>query len=358
MPNVLFATNRQRLADTPGGLPNFGDTALPAGPGGLLFATATVTDIAIDSPDAGNIVAISPLNPDSFSDVDLAPVLQSQNDILVFVHGAANSFADAIKRAAYNKSWLGAGALTGASTVFDLIAFTWPGRAYQIADIVGDYDDYRHDQGQAAGAAGAFGAFLRQMEALQHRIGRRRMHLLCHSMGNYLLGGAVEAWFRATPQPGPPIFDEIILAAADEQADTFSRPNGGRLSNLWRLGREITVYFNNDDVAMALSRVVNRSFRLGDDGPPDKADTRFYSPNVYEFVDCTGVNDLIEGFLASPDRSHQYYRQSPTVRTDIIATLADLTPKRLRYDSAANTYGLFPLPVVAQTGGGAESASA
>ncbi|MCW3475187.1 alpha/beta hydrolase [Limobrevibacterium gyesilva] len=355
MPNILFATNRQRLLDSAAGLPDFGDETLPASAGALSCATATVTDITLAAPASGDIVAISPLNQDGFADKDLEPVLRSQNDILVFVHGAANSFTDAIKRAAYNKSWMGAATVPGASSVFDVIAFTWPARPYVLADIIGDYSDYRHDQAQARQSAFHFGLFLRELQALQQRIGTRRLHLLCHSMGNYMLGSAVEAWFAANPQPGPPLFDEIVLAAADESASTFSAPNGGRLSNLWRLGREITVYYNNNDVAMALSHVVNRDFRLGYDGPPDKADTRFYSPNVYEFVDCTGVNDLISGVLDSPDRSHQYYRQSPTVRADIVATLAGQTPTRLRYDANANAYSLFPAPVIVAARGGADA---
>jgi esterase/lipase superfamily enzyme len=352
MPNILFATNRQRLPDSPAGLPSFGDQALPASPGALTCATATVTNIDIAVPSSGDITAISALNQGGFAAVDLAPVLQSQNDILVFVHGCANDFNDAITRAAYNKTWLGQGNVPGYSSICDMIAFTWPARSYVIANIVGDYDDYLHDQAEAGQSAYHFGLFLQQMQALQQRIGNRRMNLLCHSMGNYMLGGAVELLFANNAQPATPLFDEIVLAAADEAADTFSTPNGGRLANLWRLGREITVYYNNDDIAMALSQIVNQDYRLGYDGPPNEADTSFFSTNVYEFVDCTGVNDYISSLIEAPDRSHQYYRQSPTVRTDVIATLAGATPSRLKYDANANVYSLFPPPVVEAAGQG------
>jgi hypothetical protein len=46
--------------------------------------------------------------------------------------------------------------------------------------------------------------------------------------------------------------------------------------------------------------------------------------------------------LEAPDRTHQYYRQSPAVRADIAASLAGLTPTRLKYDARANAYSLFP----------------
>jgi hypothetical protein len=101
------------------------------------------------------------------------------------------------------------------------------------------------------------------------------------------------------------------------------------------------VYFDNDDIAMALSHIANQDFRLGYDGPPNAADTGFFSRNVYEFVDCTGVNDYISTIIDAPDRSHQYYRQSPTVRADILTVFAGAVPVRHAYDAAANTYSLF-----------------
>jgi esterase/lipase superfamily enzyme len=146
-----------------------------------------------------------------------------------------------------------------------------------------------------------------------------------------------------------------VLAAADEIATTFATPNQ-RLGELWRLAREITVYFSNDDVAMKLSHLVNGNIRLGYNGPPNAADTHFFSPNVYEFINCTGVNDYITSFFYEPDRSHQYYRQSPTVRADIVTTLAGATPARPAYDSLANIYALFPpAPLTPTPGSGANA---
>jgi esterase/lipase superfamily enzyme len=167
------------------------------------------------------------------------------------------------------------------------------------------------------------------------------MNLLCHSMGNFMLGGSLPAFLQAS-YTDQPIFDEIVLAAADEPADTFAALNHGRLADLGRLGREVTIYYNNDDVAMGLSHIVNKDYRLGYDGPPNEADTGFFSPAVYEFVDCTGVNDYISSWLNAPDRSHQYYRQSPTVRRDIVESLAGFAPVRPKYDPTTNAYSLFP----------------
>ena len=91
--SILFATNRQPLAGT--GMPDFGDEPLPENPGGLACAVATVDGIDIGKPSGGAITAISPVNLGGFTEEQLAPIIASPRDVLVFVHGAANSFHDA-----------------------------------------------------------------------------------------------------------------------------------------------------------------------------------------------------------------------------------------------------------------------
>ena len=324
MPNILFATSRQIRPHAAGAVPDFGDTSLPEAPDALICAAATVTGIDIARPDAGTIAAMSEPARGGFAAADLAPILASPNDILVFVHGCANSFTNAITRAAYNQAWLG----QAWGAAHDMIGFTWPARPYVIADIIDDYIDYRHDQAQARDSAFHFGLFVRQMQALRARIGGRRLNLLCHSMGNTMLAGAVEALFAGREPPATPIFDQVVLAAADEIATSFATPHGGRLAKLHRLSRAITVYYSRDDIAMALSRLVNLDPRLGHAGPPGETDTRVFPPDIYGFVDCSGVNDYLSDVRAEPDRSHQYYRQSPTVRADIVATLAGMAWKQ------------------------------
>jgi esterase/lipase superfamily enzyme len=340
--NVLFATNRLPAANA-NGVADFGSDIQPATPQGLICATATVNGIDIDAPSSGTIAAISALNHGGFAAADLAPLLQSTNDILVFIHGCANSFSDAVKRGAYNKTWLQAANLPGQSSNFDVIVFTWPARSYFIANIAGDYADYRWDQEAATQSAYHLGYFMQLLHELQQQIGPRRgLNLLCHSMGNYALGWALDAWFKQVQPPLPPAFQQIVLAAADETSTTFSPPNGQRLSWLRNFSQSITVYFNNNDIAMDLSHIANQDYRLGYNGPPNSGDTLYFPTNIYDFVDCTGVNDFISPWIDQPDRSHQYYRQSPTVRRDLVAVLSGFTPKRPAYNPNSNVYSLFP----------------
>jgi esterase/lipase superfamily enzyme len=349
---ILFATNRARAAaDGPWKGPDFTDevAATPGSPADLSCGVAVVDGIDIAKDAAGAVTGMPmPLSQGGFTDQHLAALLASRNDVLVFVHGTDNDFSDAVTRAAYNHAWLSKGETDPAST-FDVILFSWPACAYSVrnpggeADLLGDLGDYKRDQAQAANSALHFAIFAQQMAVLRKRIGRRRLNLLCHSMGNFMLGGGVETMYRRNLAPPVPIFDEIVLAAADEVNTTFAAPNAGRLSQLRRLGNEITVYYDANDAMMNLSQLVNltEGWRLGYKGADNEADTAVFSKNVYEFVDCIGVNDSIGSGLLD---THQYYRQSPTVRTDIIATLRGDTPKRLSYDANGNFYTLFPQP--------------
>ncbi|MFI4999689.1 MAG: alpha/beta hydrolase [Reyranellales bacterium] len=338
MVDILFATNRPQIGGDP--LAPFGSGTVAAG-GALFCGVATVQGIDPNAPSAGTIANIDKLVQGNFGPQHLEPILASTNDVLIFVHGAANSFTDAITRAAYNQTWLAASGLP--NSTFDVIAFTWPATPYHFANILGDLEDYKQDQRMATASAAQFSDFLNQMAALRSemsQLGRRRMSLLCHSMGNFMLGGALQAVLQGKDFDAP-IFDEVILAAADEPATTFNTPNQ-RLAGLAQVGSEITVYYNNDDILMRLSHIANGGVhRLGYDGPANKPDTELFPPSVYEFVDCTGVNDFLNSPLAL-DRSHQYYRQSQRVRTDIVQTLAGFAPARPKFDPIENVYTLFP----------------
>jgi hypothetical protein len=103
----------------------------------------------------------------SFTEAQLAPIVASTSDVLIVRHGAANSFHDAITRAAYNRTWLAAAALAGGKSSFDLIALTWPEPQHNIANVIGDVIDYWHDQHFARHLAYHFGLLLQQLDALR-----------------------------------------------------------------------------------------------------------------------------------------------------------------------------------------------
>src|SRR2546422_9997069 len=90
----------------------------------------------------------------------------------------------------------------------------------------------------------------------QARSNGSRVFLLAHSMGNWALQAAVESWF--THGNGDAfLFDEIVLAAADEVYNSFEYVPTGRLSALARLGRRISIYSSEEDAVLKLSMAVN-----------------------------------------------------------------------------------------------------
>jgi esterase/lipase superfamily enzyme len=148
---------------------------------------------------------------------------------------------------------------------------------------------------------------------VQARAAGSRVFLLAHSMGNYALQAAVQSWF-AHGNGDAELFDEAILAAADERYDTFDFPEPGRLSSLYRLAARISIYFSGADQVLKVSELVNLGAeRLGEDGPDNRHDTARFPPALYRMIDCTGFTDYDRTF----EYSHQYYRRSAGVRADI-----------------------------------------
>jgi esterase/lipase superfamily enzyme len=114
------------------------------------------------------------------------------------------------------------------------------------------------------------------------------------------------------------MFDHIFMAAADIVDDAFDPPVTNSLAPLCRLGRRITVLHNrHDQVLDKLSETLNFCHRLGQDGPRGGGDTILFPPATYRRIDCSGFTDYDTGFAGS----HQYYRRSAGVRTEIAALM-------------------------------------
>lgn len=317
MTTVYFATNRKPLE--PFAAPWYGYDPAALMPDGLVFAEATVSGTDIAQQDSGTIDAITNLSPGTFSDASRTALTNSTKDLLIFIHGFANAFEDAIRRAAYNREWMAQSGLPAAD--MDILAFSWPSSGSLIA-VPPNFPDsaYVADQGRASKSGYHLAHFFNEVSKLFTGFDptvKRRALLLAHSMGNWALEAGVEAFFYQVPPP-PLTFDEVVLAAADEVATSFEAPDGARLSRLPQISKRISVYYNEVDVAMFLSMAVNRNDRLGKDGADRKTDATLYPPDRFRNVDCTGVDDYNR--LDPIDATHQYYRRSPIVRNDI-ATL-------------------------------------
>lgn len=332
---VYFATNRTPDATAPGG---YGAGIVdPADPGQVLYAVVPVTGIDLSDETSGTIGEITAQTQGNFAETVQAEIATTGKNLLVFIHGFDNSFADAIKRAAFNREWFAASRIADADTT--VLAFTWPSGGTLFASLPNPPDAaYLADQAQAGKSCVHLAAFLRNTLALVAQVHRpgKRAFLLAHSMGNHALSCAVASYFAANPADVPVRFDEAILAAANEVNTTLQNP-GTAMYELRDLAGRISAYSSLRDVAMDLSMAVNGNIRLGYTGPAGKANQAVYPPSQFRSVDCTAVFDFPG--LIPPDATHQYYRRSKTVRADIARLMGNLPV-------AAGVSSLSTLPLV------------
>jgi esterase/lipase superfamily enzyme len=321
---VYFATNRNRVGSQANGDPKFGIDSMGFTQQSPLYAAVDVVNIDLNDADAGQLGPMREINGGSFSQTLSAELQNMAGNILVFIHGMQNSFEDGIRRAGFLRAWFSSSAVAGSDTT--VIAFSWPSDHYVILPPPAlPTTAYRRDQLAAADSDVHLVRFLNEIARLFD--GRRqgqRLVLLSHSMGNFVLGGAVEKIGLLNPPRSTPLFDQAILAAADEIYTTFMIANDIRLCHLDRLATRTGVYWNRHDVAMLLSRTVNNVQRLGDAGPFQRVDPASFSRTKFDLADCSNVTDY--SWVLPVDSSHQYYRRSKTVRNDIACLIAGIAP--------------------------------
>ncbi|MEO3431085.1 alpha/beta hydrolase [Pelagibius sp. CAU 1746] len=237
-----------------------------------------------------------------------------KGDALIFVHGYDHSFREAAGRAVQIQQWLAAGGKD-----MTLLLFTWPSAGAGVGRRT-----YADDRKRAEASGPALGrAILKATDFIRNtpRADRcdGRIHLLCHSMGNWALRGAVQAMRTFVGNNIPPLFDEIILAAADEDDDTLQATH--KVAPLLRGCRRMTVYYNHQDLALKASDyAMGNPDRLGRSGPrgKDGLSAKVSVVNVAPKViwEAKGAN----AWTADPT-GHQYFRNNARVRQDIVQVL-------------------------------------
>jgi hypothetical protein len=118
---VYFATNRIPQGLTTDWHSYGADIIPPTDPSQIIYAEAFVqgTDLAVEG--SGTITAISHPQTGGFETGVAQDIVGSGKNILVFIHGFANSFLNSIARAAYNREWFAASGANAADTT--VIAF-------------------------------------------------------------------------------------------------------------------------------------------------------------------------------------------------------------------------------------------
>jgi esterase/lipase superfamily enzyme len=312
---VYFATNRV-VSGPAEDYRNYGNGIVaPTDPTAVTFGTAFVDDADLSADTVGAIKSIQDITKGHFSDNATKDLSNPGRNLLIFIHGFANSFENAITRAAFNQQWFTQSLVAGADTT--VVAFSWPSLG-KLLDFPILTKDYMRDQMYAAQSGPHVMRFFANLEPIikSARASGRRIFLLAHSMGHIALEAAVESWFLHG-QGAANLFDEAFLCAADERYDSFGYPPPGRLSDLKQLAKRISVYYSTLDGVLCLSNVINGLRRLGQDGPKGVGNQTQFPPAQYRLVDCSSFADYDRNFQSS----HQYYRRSPSARKDITSVM-------------------------------------
>lgn len=320
---VYFATNRLPKVDLQTGrVTDF--TAKPSMPAGLNLRYGRAV-VALDNSDEAKVTfEVAPEQLFANADADKAEGLRGSDDVLkdvqktlqrekkdvlVILHGYRTSFEDGLINAAVIDRAL--------SSEYTIFAFCWPSQDDALS--------YHTDCDYAELSGKAMARVLQRVVDFMREINdgdrcERNIHLLAHSMGNQVLRWTIQAGRETYRNHLPPILDQVILTAADEDSDAFEYDE--KLKLLPRMCRNITIYHTPLDLALVVSdHTKGNSPRLGAYGPDN-------TTKVNDRVAVVDVTEVVRGDGSTID--HNYHRDNPYVIKDLKAALegADSFPSR------------------------------
>ncbi len=316
---VHFVTNRNHIPENAKAL--FGGRFNPDGVASLRFGKAEF-DVTGQTPLMNSItvfdetLAVQPAAGfvTSGSNMLLTSLHEAmavgKRDTVVFIHGFNVTFMEALK----------AGARLGAELANNpnIIVFSWPSDGTMVP-FMSYYSDREDARASGPALARTYLKLLDFVAGLDDETRcRQALHIVAHSMGAYVLRQGLQAICAKDSRRLVRLFDQIILAAPDEDDDAFETDE--KLKKLPMLGRRVTVYFNRNDRALLVSDSTKTNpDRLGSDGP------RMLDllPKKVIVVDCYRI-----AARSDPVVQHSYYINNSSVSADLRATLAD-TESRL-----------------------------
>ncbi|MDH4327874.1 MAG: alpha/beta hydrolase [Nitrospira sp.] len=237
---------------------------------------------------------------------DLQAIMRTNSDVLIYVHGFNVSWNDAVGSALSLQEMLNRCPERDPEQHVQVVLFSWPSDGMALPFV-----SYKSDRSEAAGSGNAVGRgilkvrdFLASLRRADEQLCKQDLHLLCHSMGNYLLQNALERCDAFTPGNAlPRLFEHIFLCAPD--VDDTVLEMGQPLGRLHELARSVSIYHNRGDVALVVSDYTKGNpDRLGSNGP---ARPTLVHNKVHQ-VDCTNI---VKGLV-----EHSYYLVG-TVNADI-----------------------------------------
>ncbi len=231
-------------------------------PGVVELPSLMYLELKVDPEKHFVMADIQPYVKETFFSRLRHKIAQSDDkDMFVFVHGFHNTFENAAFRTAqiaYDMKFTGA-------PVF----FSWPSQ--------GSVVDYPTDESNAGAAVHDLRVFLTQL--IRHS-NADRIHLIAHSMGNRVLTRAVKGIALVDENV---IFNEVVLAAPDMDAKTFS----DIMPEMAKRVDRVTLYASSRDKALVVSNVLHGEYpRAGESVP---------HPVVVHPVESIDVSSVTDG---------------------------------------------------------------
>lgn len=232
---------------------------------------------------------------------DLQASMENSSDVLIYIHGFNVSWYDAVGAALALQLMLQNSPSRDPEQNVLVVLFTWPSDGLALPWVA-----YKSDRSEATGSGAAVGrAFLKARDFLADLRDRAKnagrqlcsqdIHLLCHSMGNFLLQHALARMAEHTAGNAlPRLFEHVFLCAPD--VDDNALEAGQPLGEVHEIARSVSVYHNHGDAAMAVSDYTKGNpERLGGYGAAHPA---LLHSKIHQ-IDCTSI---VRGIV-----EHSYY---------------------------------------------------
>lgn len=202
-------------------------------------------------------------------------------DMLVFIHGYNVDFESAVQRTA--------------QIAVDLpfegvpVCYSWPSQGSLIG--------YSVDETNAEWTTTHLKKFLLELAT---ESGASSINVVAHSMGNRPMTAAMEQIRWQRDEESDVLFDRIVLAAPDVDADRFRRDLA---PSLLHVADHVTLYASSDDQALIASKQVHGYPRAGESGPHVVV-----VPGI-DTVDVSGIDLSLLG--------HSYYGDNESMLRDL-----------------------------------------
>lgn len=276
-------------------------------------------------------------------------MVREEVDVLIYIHGFDTSWFDAVGNALALKEILNSKGKT--SNEVEVVLFTWPSDGKLLA--------YKADRRDVDDSGEAFARgllklrdFLIDLQEKSRRgeakLCRRNLHLLCHSMGNYMLQSTLKymcefrdryksiskddpfANYLCVPYlPRLPLmFENAFLCAADVDDDCLEKKQP--LGELHKISRNTTIYYSPHDRALDASVLFKgNQTRLGEAGTArpnmvhksvcqidcSRVDRTFFEHGYYLMGNVAeDIKYTIDGVPqdALPESGQEFYRKRRT----------------------------------------------